>query len=78
MSSVLSVVNRSANAPTVQELEAILARAKAGEVIGLAYVYIGQDGEYSGNVVGVAATLPIYLRGLVEALKEQISKSLPL
>jgi uncharacterized protein (UPF0210 family) len=74
MCAILSLVPVLADQETVKALELLLEQAKAGEVMGLAYVAIHRGHGYSGNVVGVAEDAPMLVRGVCRALEDQIAK----
>jgi hypothetical protein len=57
----------------VEALEILLARAQAGEIIGLAYVALQPAAGYSGDLVGNALDHPVMALGLAKALEDQIS-----
>jgi hypothetical protein len=59
---------------TVETLQRLLDEALAGRVIGLAYVALHTQDEYSGHVVGQVLESPLLARGICRALEDTISK----
>lgn len=68
----LEAVPLSRDPEVVQALEKLLARARAGEVIGLAYVAMMPAHEYEGDSLGAALQHPVMALGLARALEDQI------
>lgn len=58
---------------TVECLEALLARAKAGEVIGVSYAAMHKQRRYTVHSCGEAFRNPTFARGMVCALDDQLS-----
>lgn len=59
---------------TVQCLRALLKRAEAGEVIGLAYAAMYKQREYTVHTCGEMHSNPTFCRGAVAALSDQLSR----
>lgn len=70
----LRVMPPHVSVDTVAALADLLAQAKAGQVIGLAYAAIKPGGEYQGDITGMAETHPIYTRGLLRVLDDWLSE----
>jgi hypothetical protein len=54
---------------TVKELEMLLEGARAGQVIGLAYVALSAS-HYTVNAVGQACERPTLARGMLQVLED--------
>lgn len=57
-------------------LEELLALAKDGQLLGLAYVALKPCHEYQGDTVGTALRHPVMALGLARALEDQITQLL--
>jgi hypothetical protein len=55
---------------TVKALETLLADAKAGKVIGLAFVAMYRRREYTASATGEARRNPTFTRGMLAALDD--------
>lgn len=60
---------------TVECLQLLLRRAKAGEVIGLAFAAMLKQRAFIVNTTGEAHASPTFARGMVAALDDQLSES---
>lgn len=58
---------------TIECLQLLLNRAKAGEVIGLAFCAMLKQRAYIVNTAGVAHESPTFARGMVAALDDSLS-----
>ena len=59
---------------TVETLEYLLGRARAGEVVGIAYCAMFRRRRYSVDLVGEARNDSTFTRGMVAALDEEASE----
>ena len=57
---------------TVQCLRTLLARAEAGEVIGIAYAAMHRGRTYTVHACGEAHRNPTFTRGMVAALNDDL------
>lgn len=57
---------------TVECLTTLLARAKAGEVTGIAYCVVLKRRRYIVNSAGTARKYPTFTRGMVNALDDEL------
>lgn len=58
---------------TVECIEAVLNRAKRGEVIGLVYGELHRDRKYTVHACGEAYRNPTFARGIVSALDDHLA-----
>ena len=65
---------RSVSADTVDALEQLLARARQGDVVGLALAYLMPDSRYAVDTTGECARDPTFARGMVCALDDELSR----
>jgi hypothetical protein len=59
---------------TVECLEALLKRARRGEVIGVAYAAMYRRRQYTVHTCGEAHRNPTFARGMVDALSDELSR----
>jgi len=59
---------------TVECLQLLLQRAKAGEVIGLAFAAMLKQRAYIVNTTGEAHRNPTFARGMVAALDDELGQ----
>lgn len=57
---------------TVRALEKLLADARSGNILGVAYVALGPRGAYVADAVGLAYADPIRTRGTLFALAAKL------
>lgn len=77
MEGKLAVVHPTVDRDTLEALERLVSAAKAGRIVGLAYVALHCGPDYSGDVVGRARAHPLFTRGVVRALEDAIAASVP-
>lgn len=70
----LRLVDTFISDDTIAALESLLVRARAGEVIGLAYVAIARERRSYVDTAGEATRNPTYTLGIVRLLDELIIK----
>lgn len=70
---MLLVTNGGVSHDTIQCLEALLEKAKAGEIIGLAYAAMHKKRRYTVHSCGEAHRNPTFARGMVAALDDELS-----
>jgi len=58
---------------TVEALQMLLERAKAGEVLGVGYVALLRRRLYIANTAGEAHRNPTFTRGMLRALDDQLA-----
>ena len=73
MKAPFTLVPDSVSTDTVRCLQTLLRRARAGEVIGLAYCAMLKQRAYIVNTAGVAHESPTFARGMVAALDDSLS-----
>lgn len=71
---VLHVTDNSVSADTVECLEALLEKAKRGEVIGVAYAAMYKRRRYVVHTCGEAHRNPTFSRGMLAALDDDLSQ----
>ena len=69
----LQIVHPAIDSETVETLERLLADAKIGRVVGLAYVALHNGPDYSAEIVGEAAAHPLLARGIASALADSVA-----
>ena len=74
MGARLTLVGNAPDRDTVETLTRLLAEARAGKVIGVAYVALHHHHEYSGDIVGQALNSPLLSRGICRCLEDTIAK----
>lgn len=71
--ATVQLVQPVVDSETVGTLEKLLVDAKAGRVVGLAYVALHHGPDYSGDVVGRAKAHPLFTRGIAAALGDLVA-----
>lgn len=74
MPRCLYLVPLAVNQDTIQVLERLLQEARAGRILGLAYVALHHQHEYSADMVGSALESPLLSRGICRALEDVIAQ----
>jgi hypothetical protein len=59
---------------TVECLTSLLARAKTGEVTGIAFAVILRRRRYTVNTCGAARKYPTFTRGMIRALDDELGE----
>lgn len=59
---------------TVRALQQLLAAARRGEVIGIAYVAMYKRREFIANAAGEAKRSPVFTRGMVACLDDALAR----
>lgn len=72
MGRVVRLAQRRASKETIEALTALLAEAKAGEVIGIAYVAFHAGTEYTGDALGSAKLAPSLTIGTLYKLAHRL------
>lgn len=72
MGEIVSLVQGQVSNETVDALLALLAEARAGRIIGLAYVAIHPRREYSADILGAARQSPTFIRGTLLRLDDHL------
>lgn len=67
--SFLRLLPPPPSAATIKELEELLKEARAGNIVGLAYIALASKG-YSVNIVGQANARPTLTRGMIRVLDD--------
>lgn len=73
---VVRLVRPAVSREAVEELEHLLREAKAGRVIGLAYVAMHKAYDYSVDIAGETRRSPTLTRGMLLLLDEELAKIL--
>ena len=66
------VVEGTVSQDTVEHLEELLERARAGEVIGVAYVAMMKSRKYIANTAGEAHRNPTFTLGMTQVLNDAL------
>jgi hypothetical protein len=74
MGESLRLVRPASDLQTIEALTELLEAAKAGKVIGLAYVALHLQDEYSADLVGQARRSPLLSRGICRCLEDAIAQ----
>lgn len=74
MGQPLYIVEPRQDHATVEALSKLLEAARAGKIIGLAFVALHNHDEYSADLVGQALRSPLLSRGICRALEDAIAK----
>lgn len=73
MGHVLHLVQQAVSKDTVDALEFLLQEARAGRVIGLAYVALHNSHDYTVDMAGFTKTAPSLTRGAVHTLDDELA-----
>lgn len=73
MTKPFTLISDSISTDTVKCLEQLLAEARRGEVVGLAFAAMLRRRAYIVNTAGEAHRNPSFARGMVAALDDQLS-----
>jgi hypothetical protein len=76
MKAPFTLIADTVSTDTVECLKVLLARARRGEVIGLAYCAMLKQRAYIVNTAGVAHDSPTFARGMVAALDDSLSSKI--
>lgn len=68
------LVNDDISHETVEALEQLLAEARAGKILGFAYVAMRKRREFIGDAAGEAYRNPTFARGMVAALDDHLAE----
>lgn len=74
MGDVVSLIRPTVSEDTVMALEILLAEARAGQLVGIAYVGIYPARAYVVDMAGEAKKAPIFTLGTVVILEDQIAR----
>lgn len=66
--NVIELRPKTISEETLQKLEGLVARVKAGDVTGLAWAEVGPAGYYLIDIAGATRDCPIYTSGLLMKL----------
>jgi len=69
-----SLITETISADTVECLDELLERARAGEIIGIAYVAMFKRRKYVANATGEARRNPTFTRGMVRVLDDELGR----
>lgn len=73
MKPPFSLVTDAGSRDTVQCLEHLLAEARSGQLIGIAYAAIMKRRNFHVNACGEAHRSPTFARGVLAALDDELS-----
>lgn len=73
MGAIVSIAQGQVSQETIDALLALLAEARAGHVVGLAYVAIHPMRDYSADILGAAKSSPTFTRGALLSLDDYLS-----
>jgi hypothetical protein len=71
---ILKIVEPTVSPETVAVLTDLLQKAKAGQVVGVAFVAIHNYQDYTVDVAGVVRIRPTLVRGMVRALDDELGR----
>lgn len=71
---VLIQPSRRQESETVKALEQLLAQARAGEIVGLAYTALRENRSYSVGLAGEARCDPTYTKGMLGVLDNELDR----
>ncbi len=69
-----SLIPGTISTDTVDCLDELLTMARAGEVIGVAYVAMLKRRKYIVNTAGEAHRNPTFTRGMIQALNDELGQ----
>lgn len=72
MGPIVELVPKKASEDTIAALETLLAEARAGNLIGLAYAGLCPARKYIIDVAGEARAAPVFTHGLVALLAHEL------
>lgn len=72
---VIRLVLHSPSQDTIAALEDLLVEARAGRVVGLAYVAMHKVYEYTVDVTGECKSSPTLTRGMLSTLDDELRDS---
>ncbi len=72
MSRVVRLAERRTSKETIETLKALLAEARAGEIVGLAYIALQQGAEYTADVTGSCKTSRVITVGAIQFLVHRL------
>ena len=72
MGTVIHLAQTRPSKETIEVLTALLSEARAGKIIGLAYVAVHKQAEFSADLTGTAKTSPLLTLGMLEILKRRV------
>lgn len=76
--SVVTLLPPTCSLETVETLEFLLGEARAGRLMGLAWISLHPGGRYNVDVTGEAGEQPEFVLGLTRVLMVQLEKLLGL
>jgi hypothetical protein len=71
---ILKLVEPTVSPETVAVLTDLLQQAKAGQVVGVAFVAVHNLQDYTVDVAGVVRIRPTLIRGMVRALDDELGR----
>lgn len=74
----LHVVRYPGSTETIRALEDLLVQARAGEIIGIAFVVMCSGREYAVGIEGETRKAPTFTRGMLHLLDSELAKLLGL
>jgi hypothetical protein len=74
MKPVYVLIPNHVSTDTVEALEMLLAQARAGEVIGVAFVAMLKRRGYIADAAGEAYRNPTFTRGMIRALDDRLAQ----
>lgn len=73
MGEIIQLVDHHTSKETVDLLLSLLADARAGQVVGLAYIALHKGHEYEAGVTGTAKTSPLLTIGMMRILEQRLA-----
>ncbi len=74
MGIVISLAQTRPSQETIDALTALLAEARSGAVVGLAYVAVHKEDEFTADVLGTAKTSPVLTIGMLQILERRLGE----
>lgn len=74
MKSPYGLVQDTISDDTVEALQHLLAEARKGKVIGVAFVAMYKERQFIANAAGEAKRSPVFTRGMVACLDDVLAR----
>jgi hypothetical protein len=75
MASRFHLVGESVSEDVVEALEDLIAQARSGQLIGIAFAAMYKRRQYIVDTAGECRRNPTFTRGMVRALDDQLARS---
>lgn len=74
MGQILDLVRPAVSVETIDALLFLLEEARAGRVLGVAWVAVHAGRRFTGDAVGETRTHPTFTRGMLRVLDDELGK----